>query len=650
MNPIPIAAYLDARNKSRDKREETLRSMATQAMQQQLAMAQQGAELRDRGFQRDMQTKQFDQQKGLTDLQIAEAQRLAKIAPIKDKQTFLAPLLEPYNAYSAAQTAYNDYMKPGTVKFRPPSEVRTYADNLRKARASALAARTSLGRLGLSSGMEGITPESLEKDYPINDLPLMSSGVMGSQRPMEPQVDILKLPLSVGFSGTQPPAQTGFLSKPTPSNLPPTNRPQFTGQRFGRPNINNGMYPRTSFFRTDPNAFKLGGDGSGMAETGRMIGSNAPPPPPPDNEPATRSAAGEIPVPPRKYSGPPIQISPFKSSVLKFKSLLEPLRMAEGDLQYSDLYEPQQKLADADAAEMYADAMDSFVPRTYNRLATGRDHAEMNAADFAEYGLDPEHVSQLMARYVHGDSMGMKQVILERYLSMFSPYNMPSKLNEKFIKNAKDKADLDEAADRMLTTKQGRDINAKQEERAAAMGRVALATGKTELGIKQQTAKDTIALLKKNLENAGKEGQKADLQLDALKAAAAKGKIPNWGSVLGKANDFWSKMVDNRIGASIKLASAIIQGRLNTALEEGADGAQRDALMAAQNKLARLQGMLSGPSKAFMQAYNSNSPTLLTILSNHKRALYDIVKDDPSLKPFFINLGGTLDDGSPGNN
>jgi hypothetical protein len=609
MDPIPIAAYLDARSKSREKRDEQLRAMAMAAMQQQLGMAQQGSELRDREFSRNMQTKQFDQQKILNDLQVAEAQRLSKINPVKDKQAFIMPLLDPYNAYTAAATAYADYMKPGAVKFRPPSEVRKYADALRAARAAAIAARTSIGKLGSSVGMEGITPDMLERDYPINDLPVISSGGMAS----------------VNQQVAEPTNQSLSAARPIPSSMPGAIRPSpqstFTGQR-------------------SPTTMGLG--------VGTPRGSSPPPPPaPPENEPATRTVPGEVPVPPRKYSGPPIQVSPFKSSVLKFKSIIEPLKVAEGDIQYSDLYEPQQKQADAVAAEMFADALDSFVPRTWNRLASGRDHAEMNAADFAEYGLNPEYVSSLMARYAHGDAMGMKSVIAERFLSMFSPYNMPSKLTEKFVKSAKDKADLDEAADRLVTTKQGRDINAKQEERAAAAGRVALETGKTELGIKQKTAKTTIALLERQLANANKEGLKADLQLEALRKAKEKGAIPVWGKILGSANDFWSKMFDNRIGATIKLASTILQNRRNTIIESDGNYAAIDASL---DKLSRLQGMLNGPTTAYIRAYQSNSPTLLEIVNSHKRSMYDIVKDDPNLKDQFANLGGTLLDGSPGNN
>jgi len=609
MDPIPIAAYLDARSKSREKRDEQLRAMAMAAMQQQLGMAQQGSELRDREFSRNMQTKQFDQQKVLNDLQVAEAQRLSKINPVKDKQAFIMPLLDPYNAYTAAATAYADYMKPGAVKFRPPSEVRKYADALRAARAAAIAARTSIGKLGSSVGMEGITPDMLERDYPINDLPIISSGGIA---PVNQQV-------------AEPTGQTSSTARPIPSSVPGAIRPSpqstFTGQR-------------------SPTTMGLG--------VGTPRGSSPPPPPaPPENEPAARTLPGEVPVPPRKYSGPPIQVSPFKSSVLKFKSIIEPLKVAEGDIQYSDLYEPQQKQADTVAAEMFADALDSFVPRTWNRLASGRDHAEMNAADFAEYGLNPEYVSSLMARYAHGDAMGMKSVIAERFLSMFSPYNMPSKLTEKFVKSAKDKADLDEAADRMLTTKQGRDINAKQEERAAAAGRVSLKLGKTELGIKQKTAETTIELLKQNLENARKEGSVLDKRFEAMEKAAKKGTIPNWGKVLGSANDFWAKTFDNRIGATIKLVSSILNNQLNRTIESGGNYAAIDASL---KKIARLQGMLNGPPTNFMQAYNSNSPTLLTIVNNHKRSMYDIVKDDPNLKEYFANLGGTMLDGSPGNN
>lgn len=577
MNPIPIAAYLESRSNSREKRNEQLRAMAMQAMQQQLALAQQGMEMRDREFSRNLQQKQFEQQtkasedaRVLTQLQIDEARRVAGLAPIKDQQQFLTPILEPYNAYKAALTAYNDYMKPGAVKFRPASEIRTYADKLRQARGAALAARDTIGRLAASTKYPGIDNAYLEQQYPIEPLPILGA------------------PSTSNTGGGQS-SVTG----------------QVTGQGFNGPQTTTAL-----------------------------------PPPPP----AQASATGGVVRKENKNQGPPIQIKPFSQTLMDFKTFLDPIKIKEENLSYSDLYEKEQKTVDETAQAMMVDVMDSFIPRTWNRLGTGRNHAEMNAADFAEHALNPEMLSDLMARYLHGDSMQMRSVILERYASLLSRFGLHPKLTQRLMTETKDRMAMDLDAEQILGAKQQRQIRSATAQREAELYPYQLKEAKVKANVAEKTMQTEIDAAAARLANLQKEGLLSQKKLDKWDEDAKKAERPVWSKILGAADKFWESNVDKRVRESIKLVQTILTTRRRDLISSGQGSAAIDASL---DKLARLSNMLQGPPQTFYSAYNSNDRNLLSIVKSYKKTMYDIVKDDPNIGQYFTHLGGTTDEGIP---
>ena len=645
MNPMALMAYLDAQNKSKQKQNEQKNTFAQQMMQQQLGMAQTGMELRDKAVARTQQQEQFKTSQEaaaaaarLNALQVAAAERAAKLAPVQEKQGFYAPLVQPYAAYKSALDAYDAYTKPGATKIKLPSKERALLDAIRTSRSNLVGAREGLGRLAESSGMEGITLADMDKNYPVLPLP-----IFGAAQTLPGDSGVKKSEVVPGLDSTAAPVSGSFpaASTPAPASILDTGLPAAQQVAMGRPTL--GMPPSAFAPPPPPPPLSLAGFMMSPGAIGvnpSMVGAVKPP-----VNPAAKAVA---PVAVKPQAPPPPLIPKYGESLQAFNRRVDAIRAAENNISWSDLDEPEQTKVDAVVGTMVKEVMDTFVPQPWDAKATGREHAQRSADDFFAHGTSEAMVRRLLAKYAVGDFSVMKSVILDRFVNAFSEFNLPPVLQERLLKQAKDVLDVKESEDKLTTAAANRvyarnaDTRAgRADARAALSSQQDLSKGALELDVSKKTQAARIKQLNAQADEAVTNSNIATRTLAKMDREAAEGKTVNYVAKWGSAQKLYKDVVSEPVNKVVDSLFETVKLRLQGTLQSR-DTVGRTQLQSQLDKLAQVRARLvSGPPDGYVSMINNNQPGAYALLQDHFAGILSDVKADPNLAPFFNSISNS---------
>ncbi|CAB4145067.1 hypothetical protein UFOVP657_42 [uncultured Caudovirales phage] len=654
MNPMALMAYLDAQNKSKQKQNEQQNTFAQQMMQQQLGMAQTGMELRDKAVARTQQQESFKTSQEaaaaaarLNALQVAAAERAAKLAPVEEKKGFYAPLVQPYAAYTSALDSYKAYIDPKNTKVKLPSKERALLDAIRTSRSNLVGAREGLGRLAESSGMEGITLADMDKNYPVLPLP-----IFGAAQTLPGEAGVRKSEVAPRLDPTAAPAPGSFptASAPASASILDTGLPAAQQVAMGRPTL--GMPPSAFAPAQQPFPSSLAGFMMSPGAIGvnpSMMGAVKPP-----VKPAAQAVA---PVAVKPQAPPAPLIPKYGESLQAFTKRVDAIRAAENNISWSDLDEPEQTKVDSVVGSMVKEVMDTFVPQTWDAKATGREHAQRSADDFFAHGTSEAMVKRLLAKYAVGDSSVMKSVILDRFVNAFSEFNLPPALQERLVKQAKDVLDVKETEDKLTTAAANRvyarnaDARAgRTEARSQGMHNVEKAGKELALRQANETYRADIKRINAQAEEAVTNSKIASQQLAKMERDVTEGKKVNYLSVWGSAEKLLNQVVNDPINKVVDSLSENVKLRLQSALSSNQDGSAR-SLRDQLDLLSTVKARLLAPPKNYISSINNNSPGAYALLEQHKADILKDVKMNPNLAPFFREILNTTGGGAmPGAN
>ena len=649
MNPLALMAYLDAQNKARQRQNEQQNTFAQQMMQQQIGMAQTGMELRDKATAREQQKAQFElskqqaeQQRLLTAAQIAEAERNSKLGPIKDRQAFLQPLLQPHANYTAAKEAYNAFLDPSN-KVRLPSKQRALLEAIRDTRSKLVASRDALKTFGKASGYTDLNYDDLMKDYAVEALPLW-----GPAKTDNRQVGSVSAELNQGeptaalpVAGVQSPALPTVGMSPSAFNQTAqvaSNGPAPTGYPAPPPpvNIPSALFGPLAIGVPNP-----------------MVGAIKPPVKAGVPQPVKGAVPQKAAVPQPPVKSAPV-IPGYNDTYGGLQKIIDTYKNNDG-ITYADLDEPQQKSVDDTAETMFKEAMDSFVPQTWDAKNSGREAYSKDAADFLAHGASEKMISRLLGKYATGDLAVMKSVLLQRFANKFNEYSLPQSLTERLVKGAKEALEIvDKRSDiegQRIT--QAAAIQAKEYSAAKhPLEMRALTAQVTGAEAENKFAKDTrntrINLLKQQYTNAVADANTSAEQLKKLKRENKNADKPvRYMDVWKDTGALWKQQVADPIDKALTALEAQTNGEMK-GLVGASDVPRRRELQSRLTKLARVRGqMVRGMPQELLTKFNTNDPNAWTEMHQYKTDLLKDLTSDPALTDFFSPITGTSSGGGP---
>jgi hypothetical protein len=656
MNPLALMAYLDAQNKARQRQAEQSNAFEQQMNQQRLAYAQMGAELKDKAIARKQNEEQFaltkaqsELQKQLTEAQLAEALRNSKLGPIKDKQAFLQPLLQPHAAYTAATEAYRTYMDPSN-KVKLPSKQRVLLDAVRTARSNLIASRNALSTFGKASGYTDVNYDDLMKEYGVEPLPMWG---VGNQTP-NPNPNPDKVGLVPSNASAVEPTAALPVANGLPANMPTLGLPPSAFNAPAQVSIANtgaGSYPAPPPPPTIPSAlFGPLAVGFPMPALGAVK-----PPPKPGVPTSVKGAVSAKPVAPSIPAKPMPVIPGYNDTYTALQKIIDKYKQAEG-ISYADLDEPQQKSVEDTAEVMFKEVMDSFVPQTWDAKNSGREAYAKDAADFLAHGASEKMITRLLGKYAAGGDLAiMKNILLQRFANKFNEYSLPPALTEKLVKGAKDALDVVDKRSEIEGQRITQAAAIQEKESKAAKLPLELRAlnaqvegAESENKYNKDTRQTRIAMLKQQLTNAQKDALESDERYKKLVRENKEGSKPvKYMDVWKSAGDMWERQVTKPIDRALTALEDQTKEELKgLATAEGKP--RRTALRSRLEKFARVRTqMTAGIPQELITKFNTNDPSAWTDLNKYKDNLISDLRADPELAPFFTSVSGASSSGGP---
>jgi hypothetical protein len=653
MNPLALMSYLDAQNKARQRQDEQRNQFAQQNMQQQLGLAQMGMELRDKTLAREQQQEQFaltkqqaELQKRLTEAQLAEAERNSKLGPIKDKQAFLQPLLQPHAAYTAATEAYRAYMDPSN-KVKLPSKQRTLLDAVRTARSNLLASRTALSSFGKASGYTDINYDDLMKEYGVEPLPMWG---FGNQTPNQNTDKVGLGPTVTNQIDPNAPLPVAGVQSPTLPTLGISPSAFNSQAQVSTNGMGGAVYPAPPPPPSIPSAL-FGSLAVGVPNP--MVGAVKPPPKPGAVTPVKGAVPAKPVVPPIPAKPMPV-IPGYNDTQAGLQKIIDKYKLAEG-IAYADLDEPQQKgLADT-AETMFKEVMDSFVPQTWDAKNAGREAYAKDAADFFAHGASEKMITRLLSKHAVGDTAIMKNVLLQLFANKFNEYALPPALTEKLVKGAKDALDVIDKRSEIEGQRITQAAAIQEKENKAAKHPLEMrALGAQVKGAEEdnsfatETRKTRVSLLKQQYSNAVADADESAERLKKLKRENKDANKPvKYMDVWKDTGALWKQQVADPIDKALTALEAQTNVEMR-GLVNASDLPKKRDLQSRLSKLARVRGqMVHGMPQELLSKFSSNDPNAWTEMHQYKTDLLKDLTADPALADFFTPITGASSGGAP---